>query len=146
MKDQKSKQFFEMVAKKHKVILGVSIALIVGAALFIPKMQKDTRYDAFLPYDDEVLRFKEHVEETFGLSDPMVIAVVNDNGIFTKESLTTVQRVSEALKQIPGIDPEKITSLSTENNIVGTDDGMLVEPFYEIASLDDAKAREVKRP
>lgn len=140
MKQRIANRFFEGVTSSYKLILAVSIGLIVLGAICIPLIHKDTRYEAFLPEDDTVLNYKNKVEETFGLSDPMVIAVVNENGIFNAESLKTIHELSEALKKIPGIDPDRITSLSTENNIIGTTEGLLVEPFFEIESLTEESA------
>jgi len=136
-------KFFNKVTSHYKIILVFSLVLMLSVASFIPKMTKDTSYDAFLPKDDPVLVFRNQVKETFGLKDPMVIAIVNKNGIFNKRSLGLVYELSERLKTIPGIDPDQITSLSTENNIMGTDEGLEVDPFFEIDELTDSKAKDV---
>ena len=64
---------------------------------------------------------------------PMVVAVVNegDAGVFNPDSLRLVQWLSDRIAEVEGIDPERVTSLATENNIRGTEEGMLVEPFWE---------------
>ncbi|NOR27277.1 MAG: MMPL family transporter [Lutibacter sp.] len=148
MKNQQNREttFFNKVTSNYKVILVLSALLLISVAVFIPKMTKDTRMDAFLPKDDAVLVFRNQVKETFGLKDPMVIAIVNENkdGIFNKKTLQLVYELGEKIKNIPGIDPDQITSLATENNIVGTDEGILVDLFYEIDELTDEKAKEVK--
>ncbi|NMH89841.1 efflux RND transporter permease subunit [Flavivirga algicola] len=136
--------FFNKVTSHHKIILTLSIVIMIAVSLFIPKMTKDTSYDAFLPKDDPILAFRNQTKETFGLKDPMVIAIVNEQGIFNKKTLQLVYELSERLKTISGIDPDQITSLSTENNIVGTDAGLEVDPFFEIEELTDKKALEVK--
>lgn len=136
-------KFFNKVTSHYKLILTLSIVLMIGVSLFIPKMTKDTSYDAFLPKDDSVLVLRNQVKEIFGLKDPMVIAIVNENDIFNKQTLKLVHELSEKIKTIPGIDPDKITSLSTENNIMGTADGLEVDPFFEIDELTDKKAKEV---
>jgi uncharacterized protein len=145
MKNQQNTatKFFNKVTSHYKTILAISLLFMVGVALFIPTMTKDTSYDAFLPKDDPILVFRNQTKETFGLKDPMVIAIVNENGIFNKKSLELVHELSERLKTVPGIDPDQITSLATENNIVGTYDGLAVDPFYEIDDLTDEKAKEV---
>lgn len=143
-KNKKAVSFFNYVTSHHKVILIISAALIISSALFIPKMTKDTSYDAFLPKDDPILTFRNKTKEVFGLKDPMVIAIVNENGVYNTETLKLVQELSDALKTVKGIDPDQITSLYTENNIVGTEDGLDVNPFYEIDELSNDKAKEVK--
>jgi hydrophobe/amphiphile efflux-3 (HAE3) family protein len=146
MKNQQARamKFFNKVTSHYKIILTLSLLVMVGVSLFIPKMKKDTSYDAFLPKDDPILVFRNQVKESFGLKDPMVIAIVNEEGIFNKKTLALVHELSEKIKTIPGIDPDQITSLSTENNIVGTDEGLEVDPFFEIDELTDTKALDVK--
>ncbi len=146
MKNQQTKatKFFNKVTAHYKAILALSIVVMIAVSLFIPTMTKDTSYDAFLPKDDPILVFRNQTKETFGLKDPMVIAIVNEQGIFNKQTLQLVHELSERLKTIPGIDPDEITSLSTENNIVGTEEGLEVDPFFEIDELTDVKALEVK--
>jgi predicted RND superfamily exporter protein len=144
MKQQeKARKFFNKVTSKYKLILALSALLFITAVSFIPTLTKDTRYDAFLPADDPVILYRNQLKETFGLKNPMVIAVVNEGGVFNKETLTLVYQLSEALKSIEGVDPDQITSLATENNIEGTASGIVVEPFYEIETLTEAKAQEV---
>lgn len=143
MKHTRVEVFFNKVTSNYKPILILSALLFLASVAFIPKLTKDTRYEAFLPVDDTVLVQRNKLKETFGLKDPMVIAVVNENGIFNKKTLEIVHELSEKLSAISGIDPDQITSLSTKNNIVGTSSGILVEPFYEVDQLTETKAKAV---
>ena len=144
MKQQeKARKFFNKVTSKYKLILVLSGLLFITAVSFIPTLTKDTRYDAFLPADDPVILYRNQLKETFGLKNPMVIAVVNEGGVFNKETLTLVHQLSEALKDVEGVDPDQITSLATENNIKGTASGIDVAPFYEIETLTEVTAQEV---
>jgi predicted RND superfamily exporter protein len=140
----KTEAFFYAVTQRYKLILVASILLIVGAAAFLPSMTKDTSTEAFIPKDDPVLLYRDNVRETFGLKDPMVIAVYNEAGIYNTQTLALIHVLGEQLKSIAGIDPDQITSLATENNITGTADGMMVEPFYEIETLNELVAESVR--
>lgn len=140
----KTEKFFYAVTQRYKLILTISILLIVGAAAFLPSMTKDTSTEAFIPKDDPVLLYRDNVRETFGLKDPMVVAVYNEDGIYNPQTLELIYDLGEQLKTVEGIDPDQIKSLATENNITGTSDGMMVEPFYEIESLDDSVAHSVQ--
>ncbi len=62
---------------------------------------------------------------------PMVIALVATDNIFTPDGLNAVTAVTNAVIKLANVDPEGVTSLATENNIVGTSDGMDVSPFFE---------------
>ncbi len=126
-------RFFEWVTHWPKTVLVLSGLLFIGVAAFIPQMHKDTSAEAFIPPDSPALIYRDKVKEIFGLKDPMVIAVVNEgeNGIFNPISLEVVQWISDEVAKVPGIDPDKITSLATENNIIGNEEGMFVEPFLD---------------
>ncbi|MFT7163159.1 MAG: putative RND superfamily exporter protein, partial [Bacteroidia bacterium] len=140
----KATDFFYAVTNRYKIILGLSILLIVVAATFLPQMTRDTSTEAFIPKDDPVLLYRDNVREIFGLKDPMVIAVYNEAGIYNPQTLKLIYEVGEQMKSLDGIDPDQITSLATENNITGTYDGMLVEPFYDIETLDETAAANVQ--
>ena len=133
MKTSKAEKFFEVITRWPKTILVLAIAVIVLCASFIPNLYKDTRSDAFIPPDHPALVYRDKVREIFGLNDPLVIAVVNngENGVFNPGSLSLVHWFSEALLEIDAIDPDRITSLATQNDITGTENGMEVEPFFE---------------
>jgi len=143
-KRTRAEEFFFAVTERYKLILTLSILLIVVAVTFLPSMTKDTSTEAFIPKNDPVLLYRDNVRETFGLKDPMVIAVYNEQGIYNIKTLGLIHQLGEQLKSVKGIDPDQITSLATENNITGTFDGMMVDPFYEIETLDDSVAQSVR--
>ena len=126
--------FFRFVTAWPKTIIAAGLVLIIGFASFIPTLEKDTRADAFIPPDHPALLFRDKVEDIFGLQDPMVIALVNEGetGVFNPHSLALVEWLTRRLETVANIDPERITSLATENDIIGTEDGLLVEEFYSV--------------
>ncbi|MCF6324029.1 MAG: MMPL family transporter [Gammaproteobacteria bacterium] len=144
--DTPAEMFFERLTRWPKTIILLGLLLIVATGSFIPTLQKDTRSDAFMPPDHPALVYRDKVQEIFGLKDPMVIAVVNDgeHGIFNPQSLTLVAWLSLELEEIANIDPNRITSLATENDVIGTEDGMLVEPFFEETPTTQQEADAIR--
>ncbi|MEH6627798.1 MAG: outer membrane lipoprotein-sorting protein [Motiliproteus sp.] len=136
--------FFRWIVDHPKRIMVLGLLLMAAMASFVPQMSKDTRADAFLADDNPALMYREKVKQLFGLSDPMVIAVVAKDSIFTPEGLNLVRTVTDTLSRIANVDPEGITSLATENNIVGTQEGMEVTPFYEGVVSTQTQADAVK--
>jgi len=138
--------FFERLTQWPKTIILIGLLLIIATGSFIPTLQKDTRSDAFMPPDHPALIYRDKVQEIFGLKDPMVIAVVNDgeHGIFNPQSLALVEWLSFELEEIANIDPDRITSLATENDVIGTEDGMLVEPFFEETPTTQQEADAIR--
>ena len=136
--------FFRWVVTHPKLVITIGISLMLGFGSFMPQLQKDTSADAFLTEDNPALVYKEKVREIFGLSDPMVIALVAERSIFTPEGLTAILQITAAMRDIENIDPDGITSLATESNIVGTFDGMEVTPFYETEDVSQEQAMAVR--
>lgn len=139
-------RFFKHITLWPKTIIALGLLLIIATGSFIPTLQKDTRSDAFMPPDHPALMSRDKVQEIFGLKDPMVIVIVNDgvHGIFNPASLQLIEWLTNEIEAIDNIDLDRITSIATENNIIGTEDGMLVEPFFNDAP-DNQKAADAIR-
>jgi len=144
--ETKAGQFFQAITAYPKTILLFGTFMILAGAFFLPGMIKDTTVEAFIPQDDPVRVFRDNAKDIFGLKDPMVIAVINNspNGVFNPNSLALVSWISEHVADIEGIDPDRITSLSTENDIIGTEYGMLVEPFFEYPPITQEEADMIR--
>ena len=144
--DTRPGRFFWKVTAYPKTLLTLGFLTIITAGAFIPQLTRDTTPDSFLPKDFPALVHRNTVEEIFGLKDPMIVAVVNEgaNGIFNPHSLGLVSWLTERIAEGPGIDPDRITSLATEDDIIGTEDGMLVEPFFETPPATQEEADRVR--
>lgn len=140
-------RFFDAVVAYRWPVIVVCMLAIGAIGAFLPSLTKDTTPEAFVPANSPVLQYRDEVETIFGLKDPMVLAVINDGdqGVFNPQSLALIDWLTDAVKQVPGIDPDRVTSLATENNIVGTSDGMLIEPFWEDRLPDDRQSRAIWR-
>lgn len=139
-------RFFAQVIRFRWAVIAIALTAIVVLASFLPTLVKDTTPEAFVPGDSPALEYRDQVEEIFGLKDPMVVGVVSDapGAAFTPRNLALVEWLTESIQRIPGIDPDRVTSLATENNIVGTADGMLVEPFWESPPVTNADAERLR--
>jgi len=139
--------FFNKALKYPWLVIAISLLLIIGAASQLPKMVIDTTVEAYIPADHHSLKNREEVREIFGLSDPIVVAIVNENktGIFTPELLNFTKKLTEELQLVEGVDPDRITSLSTENNIYGTASGMVVDPFIEDEIKQQSEADKIRK-
>ena len=145
-KQSRATRFFNVVTTFPKTIILVGLVFIIASVTFIPSLVKDTRSDAFMPADHPALVYRDKVKDIFGLQDPMVIAVVNEgqNGVFTPHTLKLVDWLTQQVETIDNIDPDGITSLATENDIIGTEDGMLVKEFFEAPPITQAGADNVR--
>ncbi len=139
--------YFQMVVTRPWTIIALSALVLFASAAFLPSMVMDTRSDAFIDAAEPSLVYREKVEELFGLADPIVIAVTNDSsaGIYNPDSLMLVQWLTEQVQQLSNVDPERVVSLATEANIVGTDDGMEIEDFFDESPSSPARVIWIKQ-
>jgi uncharacterized protein len=137
--------FSAVTARPWSVVILVALATLALAAA-LPGLRKDTRADAFVPADHPARVLNREFREIFGLGDPLVIAVVNPGpqGIFNPRSLALLHWLSRQLEQVPNIDPERITSLATEQDIRGTAEGMEVTPLLAEPPTTQAAADAVR--
>ncbi|GAB3279861.1 efflux RND transporter permease subunit [Parahaliea aestuarii] len=135
-------QFFGAVIRWRWPILILSLLCFLAIASQAPKLSKNTRSDAFIDPQDPALLDRDRVEALFNINDPIVVAVVNEapGGIFNPQSLALVDWITRRLQQVDNIDPDQVTSLATEANIVGTEYGMEVEDFFATAPSTAARS------
>ncbi len=131
--DSKAYAYFQFVHRYPKTLVILSLVTMLALGAFLPQLTKDTRGDAFMDPNNPALLYRDKVKQQFGLSDPFVIAVVTqtDQAIYTPEVLALVEWLTENSRNVANLDPERIMSLATENNITGSTTGMEVTPFFE---------------
>jgi predicted RND superfamily exporter protein len=136
----------ERCLDRPRVVLAAGLLVVVAAGAFLPGIEKDTRSDAFIPPGHESLVRRDEVRERFGLADPMVVALVADDGgsVFTPEGLRAVVALTRAVERTPGIDTARITSLATESDIIGSETGLEVRPFLDTPPATQAEAEAVR--
>ncbi len=129
--------FFHKLIHLRWPVIGLAFIVIGATVIGLPKLTKDTTADAFIDPDSPALVYKAKVEEAFGITDPIVIALINRdaNGVFDPISLKIIRKLTDEVGALPYIDPDRVVSLATENNIVGTNDGLIVEGFLEANTL-----------
>ena len=140
-------RFFTAVTEMPKTIMALAFLIIIATGAFIPTLTIDSRSEAFLPDDDPALLYRDQVEETFGLKDPMVIAIVNkgEHGIFNPQSLQLIQWLTDEVMKMPEINRDRVVSLATEDNITGDAEGMVVEAFYKHPPKTQADADNMRK-
>ena len=128
-----SRRFFAAVVGRAVPILVLSIAILLLGVAGLARLEKDTRSKAYMAPDHSAYLGLDRVEELFGLGDGVVVAVVRDPGasdLFNPATLGLVDWISEQARSIPGVDPERIRSLSTVRSIRGSESGVEIEPFF----------------
>jgi hydrophobe/amphiphile efflux-3 (HAE3) family protein len=134
-----------IIVSNPKKLVFFSLLMMSTLFMALPQLYKDTRSDAFLAADNPALLYREKVKAQFGLSDPIVIAVINksENGVFNPQSLQLVSRLTEEVSALNNINSDRVISLATENNITGSEDGMAVAPFFDVPPLSQFQSDNV---
>ena len=64
--------------------------------------------------------------------------------LYTTETINLIHRLTRSIEKISNIDPERVVSITNANNIYGTFDGMVVEPFLIWTKLSGKNLERVK--
>ncbi len=139
-------RFFSAIAGHPLIVLLCALAAIVFFAVQAAHLEKDPRAEAFHPEDHTAVVNRERLIDTFGLKDPIIVAIYSDkpDGVFSEQTLALVYELSRRLAEVPGIDPERITSLVTEKSISSAPDGLLVERFLSAPPQTPAEVAAIR--
>jgi len=92
--------------------------LSLAALTQFPKVRTDTNPKSMLPETSEVRVFNDEVERTFGLyEDTIVLGIVNENGLFNRETLERVHRITTEILRLKGVAARDVKSLTTVDNV-----------------------------
>ena len=125
-------RFIEWVINWPKlvIVLVVAVTMGIGAQMAHMKIQTDT--EAFIPEGHQATLDNDRMKEIFGTPDLLWIGIVRtDATIYQPDTLQLIQSLTEEIRLLPGVVDQDVVSLATEDNILGTADGMEVEAFMD---------------
>ncbi|MFW6389106.1 MAG: efflux RND transporter permease subunit [Marinilabiliaceae bacterium] len=99
--------------------------------------EMETDLDEYMPKDHPAFVYSDKAEEWFNIKDGIIVALENPKGIYNAETLDTLKQMTKAFQQMAEIKRDDVTSLYTADNIVGTESGLDVKPFF--TRVPDAK-------
>lgn len=112
--------------------LTIAIVVILSAVFgaWLPRMRTDTDPKNMLPATSDVRVMNDQVDQWFGLhKDMIVVGIVREGGIFDREALRAVERVTTAITGLKGVVSVDVTSFTTADNVVVDDGSLRVEPL-----------------
>jgi len=123
------------------ITLGI-LLLITGFFLAgIPQLQIDNSVDSMLPADHPARLLYDDVNDTFGGTDVMVIAVHSED-IFSEATLTQVIELTETFQRLPGVD--EVVSLSTAKRMDGEDGTLVVRDLMPTVPESDEERDDLR--
>jgi uncharacterized protein len=135
---------------KKPLIVYVVIILLSLVSLWQMKehSQFETNLDRYMPEHHPAFVYSDLAEEWFYIKDGVIIAIEHPEGIFNPGTIQKVDEMTLRLQRMPEINRDDVTSLSTAENIIGTEYGLEVNPFYrripQTQEALDALARDVR--
>ena len=125
-----------------------ALTIITTILLFIPmkdNSRMETNLDKYMPQDHPAFIYSDKAENWFDIKDGIIIALENKNGVFNTATLDTLKKLTKRFQKFPEIDKSDVTSLYTADNIVGTEDGMDVKPFFKRVPKSPEKLEQIKK-
>lgn len=129
--------------KYASLIIVIIFCLTVFLGLQIQKIRINNDIICFLPENHSSRQTLKTIQETFGDSKQMIIAVnVEQETILTKKNLKIIKEIAEELENRQNI--EQVTSLVNVDYIEGSNDGMKVSALVEKLPESDKEILIIK--
>jgi hypothetical protein len=111
--------------KKAKQVYWLMAVVTLGLAAFIPNIKIDTDPENMLPATQPDRVFHNQIKKEFSLYDAIVVGVVNEEGIYTPQTLSNIHQLTESILKIDGVVQPDLMSLSTIDNITQEGQGTI---------------------
>jgi predicted RND superfamily exporter protein len=136
----------EFAVNHPKATLGVLVLVTGLFAAQFPKVRTDTDPKHMLPATSEVRVYNDQVETQFALhADVLVLGVVNEGGVFNRETLARVHRLTERVLETPGVVAEDVISFATADDVRAEGVNLYAQPLMAKAPQTDAAVQALRR-
>ncbi len=141
-------RFYLLSVRFPKAVLALVCLAFLAGLWQMGNLRWETDARVYFPKGHPAIEYDEYVADTFGVKDSIIIAIVNEQGIFNPETLTRVARISEKVAALPGVLAQRrvdVASLATATVFMGTEDALLNEPLLETVPPDAAAIERLRR-
>ncbi len=112
----------------------LSLILLISVYFTVEMMNNsrlETDLDEYMPQKNPAFMYSDSAEAIFNIKDGILIALENKNGVYNTNTLRKVKELTKALQDMTEIERDDVNSLYEAENIVGSDGGLDVTPFYD---------------
>ncbi|MFO8034346.1 MAG: efflux RND transporter permease subunit [Candidatus Bipolaricaulota bacterium] len=113
----------KLVTSYPKVTIIAVLALTVLFAVWIPGLEIDNSIDGMLPADHPARELYDEVDETFGGTDIIIVAL-ESNEVYSESTLRQVLELTRTLEGVEGVN--EVISLATANRMEGREGTLVV--------------------
>jgi predicted RND superfamily exporter protein len=140
----RERRAFEFIVRHPLAVIVFTAALTVGFASQLPHLELDPDTEAYIPKGHPIRVFWKQAKQRFSLGKDIFVGIVADgpDGIFTPEILGGIASLTDGIGELDTVISDDVRSLSTSEAILGTEEGIEIEPFFEEppATLEEAAA------
>lgn len=139
-------KLFEKMITKQWLIL--TLVLVISVFFFRQMKQysrMETDLDEYMPKDHPAFVYSDQAEEWFNIKDGVIIAIENEQGIYNSGTLNKVKQLTKTLQKMEQIQKDDVTSLYSADNIIGTDEGLDVKPFFDRVPDSDSSMNKLQQ-
>ncbi len=140
-------RLFRSAVRRPWITVVVALLIVAGFGSGLSRLVTDTSPNAFLATDNPALVYREFIKDQFGLSDPLVVALISESpdGVYDPDVLGVVKSLTSELERLPNVEQSRVLSLATQSNITGNSYGLEVTPFIEDVPVSPAAAASLRR-
>ncbi len=127
------RHLFSLVVRYRFIVIAITTVLTVGFASQLPHLELDPDTEAYIPKGHPIRVFWKQAKRDFAVGKDIFVGIVADGpgGIFTPEILGGIAEMTEGIQKLDSVVTTDVRSLSTSEAVLGTADGLDIEPFYE---------------
>jgi hypothetical protein len=118
----------EFSLNKPKTVIFLTLIITILFAIQFPKIKIDTDPENMLREDEPIRVFHDRVKKEFGIEELIVLGIVRDDGIFRKDTLERIKRITDEILKIKGVIADDVISLTVTNNVVARGGILNVRP------------------
>lgn len=132
--------------KRPWLVIALTLAITLAFLTQLPRAITDTDPKNMLPATSAVRVSNDEAERWFALhKDVIVLGIVNEEGIFNRETLGRIAQITGEILKMPGVVVRDVTSLTTVDNVLVEGGQLTVRPAVsEIPQTPEAR-EELKR-
>jgi predicted RND superfamily exporter protein len=123
----------EWLFANPKIVLGIIFAISVAFASLLPNLRMGTDFDDLLPQNHSFIQLHNQIKGDFGGASAVVVSVeVNDGDIFTPETLTLIDNLTQGVDSLSGVNHNLVSSLThrTTRKITLDETGNIKSALY----------------
>lgn len=106
------------------------------------KLKVDPAMERLLPAQDADRAVYETVREVFGDTDPVLLSVRFEDGVFTATNLARIATLASRLRELPGV--SDVFSLENAPNLIAEDEALEVSSFTAQAAADPSRIEALR--